>query len=254
VGVLAALVFIAVNKAYLERPLDTLSAAKVASPLPLLLGILAILLSKLWPRFRALSFPGFGAKISGAEGLILMAAFVPFMILAVISQFKPILNQRGLLFMAPYLLLLLARGMSRLVDHKLAAVFLFLVMTCVSVESVISYSGRRLDPVDFRAFAAQVTPQIEKSDLVFVKRAWYGTPILYYVTADRYKLVGQRYEEALRQNHYPRVWVLLFYDDRVHVPPSITKALANYQVIRTLDGPEARAVLYVPYDERSAGN
>jgi hypothetical protein len=173
--------------------------------------------------------------------LIPVLAFAPILILALVSQFRPLLNQRGLLFAAPYLLLLLSVGLLAL--GKIRWLVAVPVLAACAV-SPIAYSRMMVDPADYHQFAAAVQSEIQTNDLVFVRKAWYETPIFYYLSADRFRLVGRDYEAARFRNPDSRVWVVLLYDpDPAY---DMKQALSGYQSIKTIVGPHMKAILYRP--------
>jgi hypothetical protein len=101
-----------------------------------------------------------------------------------------------------------------------------------------------LDPADYKALAAQLASRAENSDLVFFNPKWYSTPMLYYLSADRYRLVGRDFMRTSEQNRRSRVWVLLLYNEPM--PGDMQKALQHYRPGDSLEVPHARAVLYNP--------
>jgi hypothetical protein len=242
-GVLVILAFIVMAKRFVVRPNDTLQLTKLLIVLPVLLAGLGFLIQKTWSRLpdwgRHLVDNGF---FMGSPGLVKMSAVVPFVILSAISLFKPILNQRGMLFMAPYLLLVLAGGMVSLARKRWVAVSVFVLVGILHVGSVVAYNAMRVDPADFRAFAAMLAPRLEKTDLIFLQPNWSVTPIFYYLTEDGYRFVGQNYAEACRQEPDARVWVLFFY--KQGIAGEIAEALADYQVLQRVEMPHAHAILY----------
>jgi 4-amino-4-deoxy-L-arabinose transferase-like glycosyltransferase len=225
------------------EPYPTLRLTKALSVLPLLLAGLAIALDSLWRRL-----PGWGRPLwhnrlfVGTQAIVPLLAVVPFGIIAFISVFKPMLNQRGLLPVAPYLLLLLAIGAMSLVRSRGALGAALAFLGVVHAGSVASYNIRSVDPTDFRDFAAKLVPEIGKDDLVFFQRSWYATPILHYLSADRYHLVAEGYSEARKEGGGARVWVLQF--DRADFSDEIRQAVAGLERLRTVESGFARADLY----------
>jgi len=244
-GLLAILTFVVMAKKFVARPNDTLQLTKIMSLLPVSLAGLGIVLQRTWGRL-----PNSGRRLVenrffvGSQALVTMLAVVPFACLSVISLFKPFLNQRGMLFVVPYLLFVLARGMVSLARSRWVAVLLFILVGVLHGSSLMAYSVMRVDDADYRRVAAMLTPHIEKTDLVFLYRSWNSTPILYYLTADRYRLVAQDYREACKHNPNARVWVLLLYDQEVS--REMAEALADYRVVQRFEMPFARGLLYSP--------
>jgi hypothetical protein len=233
-GVLATLAILLFVYSTRQLPAEyihpTISITKLLVGLPLLLAAVAIALDRLSPRVQFPSVP-----------LIPVLAFAPILILALVSQFRPLLNQRGLLFAAPYLLLLLSVGLLAL--GKIRWLVAVPVLAACAV-SPIAYSRMMVDPADYHQFAAAVQSEIQTNDLVFVRKAWYETPIFYYLSADRFRLVGRDYEAARFRNPDSRVWVVLLYDpDPAY---DMKRALSGYQSIKTIVGPHMKAILYRP--------
>jgi len=242
-GVLAILTFIVMAKRFVARPNPTLQLTKLMIILPFLLAGLGFLIQRTWDRLpnwgRHLVNNGF---FMGSPGLVKMSAIVPFVILSTISVFKPILNQRGMLFIAPYLLLVLAGGMVSLLRKRWLAVSLFVLVGILHGSSLVAYNAMRVDPADFRTFSAMLAPHLQKADLIFLQPNWSVTPIFYYLTEDHYRFVGKDYREACRQEPDARVWALFFY--KQGITGEMAEALADYQVLQSVEMPHARAVLY----------
>lgn len=243
-GFLAVLTFVFMAEQFAKpKPNDTLQITKAMSTLPLVFAGIGILLQRIWHRV-----PDWASRLvdnrffAGSQALVLMLTVLPFGILSIVSLFKPILNARGLLFASPYLLLLLAAGMVSLTRSRWVVVVLVLLMAVLHAESLVSYRRMAVDPMDFKGLATELAPQIEKSDLIFLQSNWSTTPILYYLTADRYRIVGRGYGEACRQDPNARVWALFFYNQQM--PQEWAEVLANYRIVETIEVPHARAVLY----------
>jgi len=112
------------------------------------------------------------------------------------------------------------------------------------VGSLKSYQGMMVDPADYARFANVVKSEIRTGDLVFIRKAWYETPILYYLHKDRYHLVGRDYRAACAKNPDARVWVVMLYD--ADPAKDMQAALAGYRTSSTLNGDHAKAILYEP--------
>jgi hypothetical protein len=207
--------------------------------LPLLLTALAFVLQRVWIR---LPEPGRWRRLfAGESGLIALLAIVPLVALLALAQFRPILNQRGLLFTSPYILLLLGAGIVSLKRKVwIAALAPVLVIACIA--SYRSYGQMMVDPTDYAGFAKAIQSEIGASDLVFVRKAWYETPILYYLHKDRYRLVSRDFERACARNPEARVWVVLLYDD--DPAREMQTALTGYRALKTITAPKAKAILY----------
>lgn len=82
---------------------------KALLPLTLLLSVFALLVGRSWGRMPA---PGNWSRVFfGEQSLAALLAIVPFGLLGMLSAFRPVLNQRGLIVVVPYMLLVLATGL-----------------------------------------------------------------------------------------------------------------------------------------------
>jgi hypothetical protein len=178
--------------------------------------------------------------VAGDRALLALLAVLPFVFIAAASQVRPLLNQRGLLFAAPYLLLALAMGWTALRKPWRMAALPLLALVCAA--SLASYRTMTVDPTDYHRFASAITREIRAGDLVFVRKIWSETPILYYLPPGRYRLVGREFEAACAGDPGARVWVVLI--NGLEPTPEMRQALAGYQAVRDVPGDRARATLY----------
>jgi hypothetical protein len=241
VGILEIIMFLHMTH-HAEHIHSTIKITKFLSVLPLGLAAVALFLDRIW---ASLPKPGRWKRlVDGERALIALLAIGPFVMLGVLSLVKPILNERGLVFTSPYFLLLLAVGLVSLGRKAWIAVLLpVLVMTCA--VSLASYSQMTADPADYAQLAREVKAEIQASDLLFIEKAWNTTPILYYLSADQYHLVGRRpadYALACAQNPTARVWVLLPHD--TGESDEMQRALSDYQPVRAITALHGKAILY----------
>jgi uncharacterized membrane protein len=218
---------------------STIHLTRVLTILPFTFMLLAFILERLWTR---LPQPGRWKRfVAGENGLIALLAILPLLMLSLLAQFRPVLNQRGLLFAAPYLLLLLAIGIVTL-QRKIwiAALVPLVAITCIA--SLKSYATMTVDPADYTRFANAIMSEIGSNDLVFVRKAWYETPILYYLHKDRYRLIGGDFGSACTRNPDARVWVVMLYD--ADPAREMQSALTGYHPVKTITAPHAKAILY----------
>ena len=241
VGLLEIIMFLQMTR-YAEHIYSTIKITKFLSVLPPGLAAVALLLDRIW---ASLPKPGRWKRlVDGERALIALLAIGPFLMLGALSQVKPILNERGLVFTSPYFLLLLAVGLVSLGRKAWIAVLLpVLVMTCAA--SLASYRQMTADPADYAQLARGVKTEMQASDLLFIKQEWDTTPILYYLSGDQYHLVGRRLEDyalACAQNPTARVWVLLPHD--TGESDEMQRALSDYQPVRTITALHGKAILY----------
>ena len=221
-----------------EQVHSTIKATEFLSVLPLALAIVSLLVDRCWAGLRLSERR---KRFIAGIPLAALLAIVPFSLLAILSQARPILNQRGLLFASPYLFFVLAYGLLALRRKgSTAAIVVALVPICIL--SLRSYSSMTMDPADYGQFAESITSEIQSNDLVFVQKAWYATPILYYLNADQFHIVGRNYAAASSKEPAARVWVVLLYDP---VPTAeMLEGLSGYHKVRSIAAPQAQAILY----------
>jgi hypothetical protein len=230
---------------YMTRYLDadqlheTIRATRILTVLPFVLTAMAIAVDRFWPRLAPRG--NWVACISTPLALPALLAVLPFGLLATASLIRPLLNQRGLLFAAPYLLLLVAAGLLSLRARALR-VALGLLAGIGCAAGISSYASMNVGPVDYGKLAAGIAPEIQPDDLVFIHKAWYATPLFYYLAPGHYHLVGRNFDQACANNPNARVWVVLI--DQEQPGADISGALASYRLARTLQEADGRALLY----------
>lgn len=219
---------------------DTIRLTKAMTVLPLLLTAITLLLDRNWQKLRIPD--GFTRLISGVGALLVLLGVVPFLLLASVSAFRPLLNQRGLLFVSPYLLTLLAAGMMSFQSRLRMAILP--AVAAIFACSLISYSAMTVDPGDYGRFARQIQSEIQPNEPVFIRKIWSETPILYYLRADKYRLVGKRFAEECAASPDAPVWLVLLND--ISPTAEMLQALSNYHAAREIKYPYAVAIRYEP--------
>lgn len=217
---------------------DTVKLTKALVLLPALLAAAAFWIDGRWSRLPKPR--NWERYLRDEPALLVLLGIGPLVLLALVAQVRPILNQRGLLFLSPYLLLLLSIGMLTL--RRVWIVLLAPVLAGLFVASLASYRGMSVDPADYARFASSLQSSITSNDLVFIRKAWYETPILYYLRKDKYRLVGHNYAGSCTANPAADVWVVLLYDPAP--TDEMQTALSGYEPVRTISAPRAKAILY----------
>lgn len=217
---------------------DTVKLTKALVVLPTLLAAAAVWIDGRWSRLpKPRSWEHY---LRNEPNFLILLGTGPLVLLALLAQVRPILNQRGLLFLSPYLLLLLSIGMLTL--RRTWIVLLSPVLAGLFVASLASYRGMSVDPADYAVFASSLQSSIASNDLVFIRKAWYETPILYYLRKDKYRLVGHNYAGSCTANPAASVWVVLLYDSAP--TEEMQTALSGYEPVRTITARSAKAILY----------
>ncbi len=245
-GTLAILAFIWVARAF-AQPNATLRTTQRMSVLPLMLAVVAILVRKYWARLSSCaSRLARNRLFAGEYALVLLLATVPFLLLAFISLFKPIFNARGLVVLTPYMLLVLATGIVRLGRRPLVLAAILVVVVAANIAGLRAYRNLTAGRVDYQSFAAQLAPQIQRTDLVFVYPEFYSTPLFFYLQSNWDRIVARNYEASRRANPHARVWALWFDHYEPRLSAGMQNAVAGYRVTQTVSAEGGRAILYVP--------
>lgn len=238
----AIFVFVVLAKLFAKpQPFPTLGTMRAMIPLPLCGAALAIILERVLRR-RAPRWLAASRIVAARDGIVILSAFLPFAVLGMLAPFKPIFNQRGVLFGTPFILILLAAGFVELGRHTRAGVAAGIGIALLHAVSVAVHEPMIADPADYQQFVASIKPYTQPDDFIFLVKRWNVTPVLYYLPADRYHLVGANYGEACRLHPRSRVWALALYDADIH--PQIKDALAQYRMLKTIEAPYVKAVLY----------
>ena len=182
----------------------------------------------------------------GDQALVLLLAVVPFLALSVISLLKPIFNARGLLPLAPYLLLVLSAGIVRAARHPVPAVAILLTLAVAHYSGLKAYNHMSAGRADYKSFAAALAPQIGSTDLIFLHPEFYSTPIFFYRDSNWDRVVGRNYEAASRDQPHARIWALWFDNYEPQLPQPMQDALVNYHAVESVEAPGGRAILYLP--------
>jgi 4-amino-4-deoxy-L-arabinose transferase-like glycosyltransferase len=274
---LAILGFVFVARTYAAPPNPTLRTAQRMIIVPFLLALAAVVVQRSWgsliasqsrgvpinsgdknpnchpdrglqPERRDLRFASKHSRdsLTGGQALVLLLAVLPFVALVVVSIFKPIFNARGLILVAPYLLLVLATGIVRLARYPIILVVVLLAIGVAHYSGLQAYRHVSAGRANYKAFAAALVPQIEDSDLVFLSPEFFSTPLFYYMFSDWNQIVGRNYDAACHAHPRARIWALQFYNYEPELRQSIVQAISNYHIVQTIDAPGGRASLYVP--------
>lgn len=223
------------------KPYPTIAITEAMLALPLLLAAGALLLYRFRP---AANYHASTPLWTGSDGLLTLLAILPFLILAAVSLGKPIFNQRGMLFAAPYLLLLLAMGIVAAARRPAALGACGAALAAILTVSLREWAPMKMDPADYAGFVRTLTPRLQPGDMVFLVRRYSYTPVLYYLNARQYHLVAHDYREACMAHPGARVWALALYDS--DIAAGMKQALSSYRPVDRIETPWAMAVLFDP--------
>ena len=228
----------------------------VASPLTIGIAVLAPwVLSVTWlviRRWLTKWAAGVGPRrvsvllrpIAGDLTLTLLA--VPLLILGAIHIVKePVLVERGLVILAPFVVLMIARGVL-VVRRSAARAGVVVLLLALSAASTYESLSRRNSPRDYQGLTEQLRSQILAGDVVVVENRWWATPVHYYLPPDRFRLIPPA---AVSPPLPPRVWVVMFGPRGLERAARFAAAsLPGYEQRTRVSALEAHAALFESID------
>ena len=153
---------------------------------------------------------------------------------------KPLLAQRAMLVFVPYLLLVVAAGVRQLCQWKVVAAPLMVALAGFFAWSIWHFHKMPTTPRDYAGIAQQLRGHLAPNDVIFASRAWYATPLFYYVDPSR--LVGRNYSTVLAEHPKARVWVIAY--RKTPVEEEIRAALEDFAVTDEVDALRVHGFLY----------
>jgi uncharacterized membrane protein len=216
------------------------------SVLPLLLLAADVIVSRFWSDWQIAVSGQLNrlTMLSRLSSLNTFLALLPITMLALVSLVvTPILAPRNIFMATPDLVIVLSRGVVTLTQRHRRWATVIVLLVAIHIVSIAHYSQIPRHPRHYKGLAEQWMPRIADSDLIFVVRKWYTTPIFYYLDADEYQFIARDYEQAVAHHPQARIWVLEFEGTRQ--PKEIPVALVGYEPIAKVEARRIRAVLYV---------
>ncbi len=221
----------------------------VALALPWLLLAAAMGVSRSWPTglrwIRGLRARPWLRRLTDDEAA--MHALVPVAILLLVSLRVPSVAARSLLFVAPFALLLVARGLAALLPHpavRAAGIALLLLASGVSIRQ---YTSGGVSRYDYQSLATAMRPLLRSQDVILIHDAWWTQPMHYYLPPDRYRTGDFGVHiRGLRAGAGPRpdrVWVVVFDEKDVKAFEGLSPHLRGYREAERAVASGATAVL-----------
>jgi len=209
-GILACLCILVFAKFAHELNPRRTNWVVASASIPILLLLSDFLLVRYWGHIQALAASVSKGAIQSTclPSLNSLLATIPVTMVVGLSLAVPTFASRTVLLYIPYLLIVLSRGLARLIHRNRLWIILVLGLGVIHSFSVIHYKNRLHSPAAYKTLAEKWIPKIENTDLIFLERHWTTTPVFYYLKGDRYRFVGENYSERLRKAPLSRVWVL----------------------------------------------
>jgi hypothetical protein len=222
--------------------------APVASRLTIVLAVLIPwLVSLLWCAARGRVRQALSAGWPRWNVLDDSSVTLPVATLAILVAIhvlrEPVLVSRGLVMLAPFVCLLMARGALRLRGMPARGAAMAVLLLLSAATAVRSYE-RVSSPRDYSGLAEQVRPQIKSDDVIVSETNWWATPVHYYFPPDRFHVVPAG-SVAPPLPH--RVWIVVFGEDAAAKTRRLAAArLPDYVERAHAEARQAYAALYEP--------
>jgi len=220
----------------------------VASRVTIALGVLTPWIASLiWLGARPY-VEGAGARgllrVRVANDLSVTLLFTTLLILVAIHLMRePVVVGRGLVILAPFVALLMARGAFalRAGRARVAAMAVLLLLSAVSAGE--SYA-RVNSPRDYQGLAEQIRPQVRPDDVIVVENGWWTTPVHYYFPPDRFRVIQAN---SLTAPLPERVWIVMLRQDVVERTQRLAaERLPHYVERAHADARLGHAALFEP--------
>ncbi len=219
---------------------------------PLLALAFPIAAARLRPLATSL-LPALGRLLDRLKPLTSLTALLAIMPVVVIALFSllvvPVTAERAFLIFVPYILVVVAGGISTLFDVKSVRVPLTAGLGALFAASVLMLYATPNSPRDYQGIAGKMNAQMQPGDLVFLRpHSWIDTPVTYYL--DHRRLVAADYVGATARNPTGRVWVVLWAQTEPYA--DMKPALAGYSQVGALHAEQAAALLFAPKSAAAA--
>jgi 4-amino-4-deoxy-L-arabinose transferase-like glycosyltransferase len=212
--------------------------------LPLLLVLADRVVRSSWPKLHR-TFEH--SRLPWPDGLLTLSgllAIVPITMILVASNAISVLASRGALLYAPYLMLIVSRGLVILAQRNRGWLLLVVAVAIAHVLSLIHARDVPMNPRDYRALSTKLASRVQEPDLILVRgKHWQTTPIFYYLNPERYHFIGKDYSRAIAAHPDSRIWALSWENRQSQ---EMTAALTGYRPTEEIAVPGAQAVLMNP--------
>jgi hypothetical protein len=172
---------------------------------------------------------------------------LPLAILLAGSLFVPSVAARSLLFITPFALWLVARGLFAWLRSPTLRIVSTLVLLAIGVISVRQYTTTWEGETDYQGLAAAMQADSSRDDLILINDAWWSQPMHYYLPPSRYR-TGDFGEHsgglAEAGGERPdRLWVVIFDNQDVAAFEALQSKLGDYRESKRVEASAGYAVL-----------
>jgi hypothetical protein len=179
-----------------------------------------------------------------ANDLNVTLLFTTLLILVAIHVLRePVVIGRGLVMLAPFVALLMARGVFALRNGRARAAAMAVLLFLSAASTVESYT-RVNSPRDYQGLAEQIRSQMRTDDVVVVENGWWATPVHYYFPPDQFHVI---LASSLTGPLPERVWIVQFRQNAAEQTRRLAaERLPRYVERAHADARQAHAALFEP--------
>jgi len=186
---------------------------------------------------------------SGWHSPFLLLAFLPPVIVFLVSLGNSVIASRLFLLFTPYLLIVIAVGLRNLVRRPFRSLFIGIASVLVAIHflSIVYYRNRPSDVIDYQDLAQKIIAYSKENDLIFVhERSWITTPTFYYLKKKEGQLVAGNFQDAVAHHPDSRIWLI----QCGGLPPTdeMQAALTGLHLQERVESRRSVALLYVRPD------
>jgi len=168
--------------------------------------------------------------------------FTTLLILVAIHVLRePVIIGRGLVMLAPFVALLMARGVFALRNWRARAAAMAALLFLSAASAVESYT-RVNSPRDYQGLAEQIRSQVRTEDVLVVENGWWATPVHYYFPPDQFHVI---LASSLSAPLPERVWIVQFRQNAAEQARRLAaERLPRYVERAHADARQAHAALF----------
>jgi uncharacterized membrane protein len=168
--------------------------------------------------------------------------FTTLLILVAIHVLRePVVIGRGLVMLAPFVALLMARGVFALRNWRARAAAMAALLFLSAASAVESYT-RVNSPRDYQGLAEQIRSQVRTEDVLVVENGWWATPVHYYFPPDQFHVI---LASSLSAPLPERVWIVQFRQNAAEQARRLAaERLPRYVERAHADARQAHAALF----------
>jgi len=214
-------------------------------------------LARVWcvvaPLLRAMRRRPWARRLSDDPASV--HTLLPLALLLTGSLFVPSVAARSLLFITPFALWLVARGLFAWSRYPALRIGAVAAMLAIGVISVRQYTAPWGSHYDYQGLAAAMQPLLSRNDLILIHDAWWTQPMHYYLPPSRYRTgdFGE-HSRGLAQpggERPDRLWVVIFTNQDVAAFEALRPKLGDYRERKRVDASAAYAVLLQRRDRKA---